>query len=114
MIDQFESGKKKGVTNVLGFNVELDRWLEDAVHGHYGELETTCQDASRTPVPTIVFSAEHDTWVQHASVKRRSPKPLGKTYSDGFVSPEGYIVYSKTHKKPDQSTNTSFNAANSS
>ena len=70
LIDHYQRGNNKGVTNVLGFNVELDRWLEDAVHGQYSELETTCQDASLTPIPTIVVSSEHDTWVQHASVKR--------------------------------------------
>ncbi len=70
LIDHYQRGKRKGVTNVLGFNVELDHWLQDAVQGWYSELETTCKDASLIPIPTIMFSAEHDTWVQHASVKR--------------------------------------------
>ena len=88
LIDHYERGKKKGVTNVLGFNVELDHWLEDAVHGHYGELETTCEDASLTPVPTIVFSAEHDTWVQHASVTQVAAR-LGQNLQRWFCIPGG-------------------------
>ena len=88
LIDHYECGKKKGVTNVLGFNVELDHWLEDAVHGHYGELETTCEDALLTPVPTIVFSAEHDTWVQHASVNQVAAR-LGRNLQRWFCIPGG-------------------------
>ena len=88
LIDHYERGKKKGVTNVLGFNVELDHWLEDAIHGHYGELETTYEDASLTQVPTIVFSAEHDTWVQHASVKQVATR-LGQNLRRWFCIPGG-------------------------
>ena len=88
LIDHYERKNKKGVTNVLGFNVELDRWLEDAVQGQYSELETTCQDASLTPIPTIVFSAEHDTWVQHASVKRVAAR-LGRNLQRWFCIPGG-------------------------
>ena len=88
LIDHYKRGNKKGVTNVLGFNVELDRWLEDAVHGQYSELETTCQDASLTPLPTIVFSAEQDTWVQHASVKRVAAA-FGQKLHGWFCVPGG-------------------------
>ena len=69
LIATYETGKQKGVTNVLGFNVELDDWLSDAVHGQYSNLETTCQDISGIQIPVVIVNAEHDAWVQLEATK---------------------------------------------
>jgi len=64
LIATYTNGQHKGVTNVLGFNVELDHWLADAVAGQYSDLETTYRDLSRIQVPVVMVSAEHDAWVE--------------------------------------------------
>jgi len=64
LIAAYTNGCDKGITNVLGFNVELDHWLEDAVTGQYSDLETTYHDIARIQVPVVMVSAEHDAWVE--------------------------------------------------
>jgi ubiquinone/menaquinone biosynthesis C-methylase UbiE/alpha-beta hydrolase superfamily lysophospholipase len=69
LIVTFLRGDRRGVTNVLGFNVELDRFLEDAIKEGYADLRTTIRDAKRVDASVVLFAAEHDAWVQLKSVK---------------------------------------------
>ena len=88
LIASYENKKQKGVTNVLGFNVELDDWLSDAVHGQYSNLETTRQDISRIQIPVVIVSAEHDAWVQFETTKLIT-EGLGERLQQWVVIPKG-------------------------
>ena len=69
LISAYYQEEQKGVTNVLGFNVELDDWLADAVASQYSDLETTSHDIQRIQAPVMIVSAEHDAWVDLGSTK---------------------------------------------
>jgi SAM-dependent methyltransferase/alpha-beta hydrolase superfamily lysophospholipase len=65
----FLRGAKLGVMNVLGFNIDADRFLDDAIKAGYATLANTLQDARQIRTPVIFFAAERDAWVELASVK---------------------------------------------
>ena len=67
LINAYYQQEQKGVTNVLGFNVELDDWLADAVTNQYSDLETTSHDIQKVQSPVMIVSAEHDAWVDLGS-----------------------------------------------
>jgi len=69
LIGAYLQGVRRGVINVLGFNVDADRWLGDAINGGYADLKTTMKDAELICTPVILFTAEHDAWVCYESVK---------------------------------------------
>jgi len=65
----FLRGGRLGVMNVLGFNIDADRFLGDAIKAGYATLANTLQDAQQIRTPVIFFAAEHDAWVALESVK---------------------------------------------
>jgi SAM-dependent methyltransferase len=69
LIGTYLRGTRRGVINMLGFNIDADGWLEDASKEGYGDLQTTIKDAERIRATVVFFSAEHDTWVSLDSVK---------------------------------------------
>ncbi|MGB0911482.1 MAG: methyltransferase domain-containing protein [Nitrospirales bacterium] len=88
LIATYQNRKQKGVTNVLGFNVELDHWLADAVHGEYSDLESTYRDISRIQSPVTIVSAEHDAWVQMSNTKTVI-EAFGQYLQQWMVIPRG-------------------------
>ena len=68
LIGEHLAGVHKGVVNILGLTIDADRWLEHAVQGGYADLATTQQDAERLRTPVVLFHAEHDAWVDPASI----------------------------------------------
>jgi alpha-beta hydrolase superfamily lysophospholipase/SAM-dependent methyltransferase len=69
LIGTYLRGTRRGVINMLGFNIHADEWLEDASKEGYGNLHTSIGDAERIRTPVVFFSAEHDAWVSFDSVK---------------------------------------------
>ena len=57
-------GLKRGISNVLGFNVDADAWLADAIHGGYADFQTTQEDLTHIRIPVLVFSSEQDLWIR--------------------------------------------------
>lgn len=68
LIGEHVAGVHKGVVNILGLTIDADRWLEHAVQGGYADLATTQLDAERLRTPVVLFHAEHDAWVDPASI----------------------------------------------
>lgn len=62
-------GVRRGVINMLGFNIDADGWLADAVTAGYADLRTAIKDAEQVTTPVALFCAEHDAWVGLESVK---------------------------------------------
>ncbi len=69
LIGEHLAGVRKGVVNILGLTIDADRWLAHAVQGGYADLATTQRDAERLRTPVVLFHAEHDAWVDPASVE---------------------------------------------
>jgi PAS domain S-box-containing protein len=65
----FLRGVRRYPLNVLGFNVDADRFLGDAIKGSYFDLLTTVQDAKKIRTPVIFLAAEHDAWIQLEAVE---------------------------------------------
>ncbi len=65
----FLRGSRLGVMNVLGFNIDADRFLGDAIKAGYATLANTLEDARQIRTPVIFFAAERDAWVALESVK---------------------------------------------
>ena len=59
-----------GMTNLLGLNVDGDRFLSDAIKEGYADLLTTIEDAKRLRTPMLFFAAERDPWTQLDAVKK--------------------------------------------
>lgn len=70
LILAFLRGVRRGTLNVLGFNVDADRFLGDAIKAGYSTLNSTLQDALRIRTPVGFFAAEHDAWVDLESLKQ--------------------------------------------
>ncbi len=88
LVGNYQRGERKGESNVLGFNVSVDRWLADAVHEDFSDISSSIEDVSAIRTPVVIVSAEHDAWVQHASLNTISAT-LGSQLRAWYVIPEG-------------------------
>jgi PAS domain S-box-containing protein len=69
LVAGYLAGTRLGHTNLLGFTVDADRWLGDAIsHGLEGFHETI-KDAELIQAPVIFLAAERDPWVQLKQLK---------------------------------------------
>jgi PAS domain S-box-containing protein len=68
-IGTFAHGTRRGVCNILGLNIDADRWLADASKQGYADLRTTLRDTAQIRASVVWFVAEHDAWVRESSVK---------------------------------------------
>ena len=83
----FLHGAGLGMMNVLGFNIDADRFVKDAFTAGYATLASTLQDARQTRTPVIFFAAEHDAWVELESVKAVQ-RALGEKSVHLYLMPE--------------------------
>jgi alpha-beta hydrolase superfamily lysophospholipase/ubiquinone/menaquinone biosynthesis C-methylase UbiE len=63
LVGEFQEGIRRGVTNILGFNVEADQWLQDSLVNEFATLDSTIRDVRQLQVPILWFCGEQDTWV---------------------------------------------------
>ncbi|MDE3019533.1 MAG: alpha/beta fold hydrolase, partial [Nitrospirota bacterium] len=63
------NGAARGMMNVLGFNINADHWLEDAIAEGYADLHTTVKDAEQIRTPVVIFAAENDAWISKDSLR---------------------------------------------
>ncbi len=59
-----------GATNLLGFDVDGDTFLETLLQSRLGDLEGTLEDLRRLTVPVVFFHADRDVWVNRAEVEQ--------------------------------------------
>jgi SAM-dependent methyltransferase/pimeloyl-ACP methyl ester carboxylesterase len=65
----FEKGKIWGITNVLGFDVKLDRLLGECISESYDSLESTRIDLRDTKCPVVFMVGDKDPWVDPDEAK---------------------------------------------
>jgi PAS domain S-box-containing protein len=78
---------KRGISNVLGFNIDADAWLSDAIHGGYADFHTTQEDLTHIRVPVLVFSSEQDLWIRPDSLPQVK-LALAETSLTWYAMPE--------------------------
>ncbi len=62
LLRAYLEGTRRGIANVLGLNIDLDHFVEDAVAGHYADLQSTLEDARKVTVPVTLLASEQDPW----------------------------------------------------
>lgn len=88
LIGEHLAGVRKGIVNILGLTIDADRWLEHAVQGNYADLDTTRRDAEGLQTPIVLFHAEHDAWVDPASIQTVE-EAIGPYVRHSYVVPGG-------------------------
>ncbi len=54
LVEAYLQGERRGMDNLLGLNVDMDRWLEDAVTGSFVDIASAVRDAERIRT-TVLF-----------------------------------------------------------
>jgi SAM-dependent methyltransferase/alpha-beta hydrolase superfamily lysophospholipase len=98
LVGTYNQGLRRGVINVLGVNVDSDRWLDDAVNQGYADLNSTLADAQAIRTSVIVFSAEHDAWVTQDSINAVQ-RALGIHCLHSYIIPGALHRVSENPKK---------------
>ncbi len=63
LVANYLGGKRYGTLDVLGFIIDADAFLGNAVHG-FSNLSSSLEDAKNVQVPTFFLVGEKDPWVQ--------------------------------------------------
>ena len=63
------SGVSLGLRDILGFQVNADHFLKDAIDGNFHTLHTSLQDAAKLYIPTVFLVADKDPWVSPDEVR---------------------------------------------
>lgn len=63
-------GVSLGLRDIMGFQVDADHFLNDAIHGNFHTLQTSLHDAAKLHIATSFFAAEEDPWVSLDEVRR--------------------------------------------
>ena len=60
LIVSFLRGSRRGVSNLMGLEVDADGFLEDAIKEGYADLRTTLRDAQAIHVPVMFFATPEE------------------------------------------------------
>ena len=63
------NGIELGIRDVMGFQIDADRFIEDAYKHGFHSLETSLKDVAELSIPTFFFVAEKDPWVSQEAVR---------------------------------------------
>ncbi len=69
VVANFIAGKRWGVNDVLGFDIDFENFLGALVASGLHTLEGTASDLTRIQVPVGFLSAQNDAWVDLADVE---------------------------------------------
>jgi ubiquinone/menaquinone biosynthesis C-methylase UbiE/dienelactone hydrolase len=68
LIEGYQKGARKELLNVLGFFIDSDNFLGDAVEQKFADLASAKEDMRKLSVPVVWFCGEMDPWVNQAQV----------------------------------------------
>ncbi|MGH7254214.1 MAG: serine aminopeptidase domain-containing protein, partial [Nitrospirales bacterium] len=63
LLQMFTEGTRRGVTNILGQNIDSDLFLDDAIRGGFANFQTTLRDAEQLKTEIALFSPKEGLWV---------------------------------------------------
>ena len=64
LIGNYKKGKRYGTLDILGFNIDADAFLKDAVQNGFSDLSSSLLDAAQIQTPTFICVGEKDSWVR--------------------------------------------------
>jgi len=86
LVSNYKNGKRYGTLDVLGFNIDADAFLRDAVQNGFSDLSTSLLDAARVQAPTFICVGEKDSWVR-AEDARALFETIGTTKKNYMTMP---------------------------
>jgi alpha-beta hydrolase superfamily lysophospholipase len=63
LVGRYTAGKRYGALDVLGFSIDADAFLEDAVRHSFADLESSLLDAEKVTACTMLCIGDKDPWV---------------------------------------------------
>jgi SAM-dependent methyltransferase/pimeloyl-ACP methyl ester carboxylesterase len=87
VVANFIAGKRWGVSDVLGFDIDFENFLGALVDSGMHTLEGTGEDLARTTVPVAFLSAQKDAWVELDEVRavaERAPRGEFRVIKDAM------------------------------
>ncbi|MBK8574607.1 MAG: class I SAM-dependent methyltransferase [Elusimicrobia bacterium] len=62
-------GKRWGTINMLGFQINANEFLSDAIRWNFHLPETTLEDMKKIKIPFCLIAGANDPWVNHNEIK---------------------------------------------
>lgn len=85
LVEEFKKGKRWGTRDILGYPVNSDTFLEDAIANEYHSFSSLCNKMSSIKAPILALTAQDDLWSDFDQVKRLlSHASDDKRYLDYF------------------------------
>jgi SAM-dependent methyltransferase/alpha-beta hydrolase superfamily lysophospholipase len=69
-VEKAQNGIPLGLRDILGFQIDADHFLNDAIHANFHSLESSLEDAGKLRIPTAFFVADKDPWVAANEVRQ--------------------------------------------
>jgi ubiquinone/menaquinone biosynthesis C-methylase UbiE/esterase/lipase len=69
LVENFRQGKRYGTLDILGFSIDADNFLRDAIEKSFADISSTSQDTRKITIPTMFFVGQRDSWVQMADAE---------------------------------------------
>jgi SAM-dependent methyltransferase/esterase/lipase len=86
LVGNHKKGKQYGTLDVLGFNIDADAFLSDAVQNGFSDLSSALLDAAHVQAPTFICVGERDIWVR-AEDARAIVEAVGTTKKNFVTMP---------------------------
>jgi ubiquinone/menaquinone biosynthesis C-methylase UbiE/alpha-beta hydrolase superfamily lysophospholipase len=64
LVGNYSRGKRYGTLDILGFCIDADRFLGDAIERSFSDLLSAREDAIKITVPTFFLAGDKDRWVR--------------------------------------------------
>lgn len=69
-VEKAQRGVPLGLRDILGFQIDADHFLTDAIHANFHSLDSSLEDARKLRIPTMFFVADKDPWVSSDEVRQ--------------------------------------------
>jgi|GEM_PF-2517658 len=69
LIADYKGDKRRGLLNVLGFFIDSDNFLGDAVQKGFSDMDSAKKDMAKIKIPVVWFCGEQDPWVDVEQVE---------------------------------------------
>ncbi|MGH7768045.1 MAG: serine aminopeptidase domain-containing protein, partial [Candidatus Binatia bacterium] len=69
-VEKAQQGVPLGLRDILGFQIDADHFLTDAIHANFHSLDSSLEDAGKLHIPVMFFVADKDPWVCSDEVRQ--------------------------------------------
>jgi SAM-dependent methyltransferase/alpha-beta hydrolase superfamily lysophospholipase len=69
-VEKTQQGVSLGLRDILGFQIDADLFLSDAIRANFHSLDSSLEDAAGLCIPAVFFAADKDPWVSLEEVRR--------------------------------------------